>query len=111
MSPQPSDQTDKPPDLFDLLPPPALLSTRQEAQAAAALRAKERYGQVLALLRDRGPLTCFEIAGALGCQLNAISGRLTELKDQGEIESTGERRKNPATGRSSEVLRLRSGSL
>jgi hypothetical protein len=52
-------------------------------------------------------MACWEIANALGCQLNAISGRISELKDQHAIEPTGERRPNPRTGRSGEVMRIK----
>jgi len=85
------------PDLFARLPTPAVLSTQQEAQAAAEAHANERYAQVLSLLRERGPMACWEIADALGCQLNAISGRMSELKDQHAIEPTSQRRPNPRT--------------
>ncbi len=104
-----SDFAQKPrePDLFDILPPPAA-STRDQGLAAAAKAQRERYRQIHQLLADRGPLAGWQIAQALGCQLHQISGRLTEMRERKLIEKSGERRKNPRTDTSGEVVRLTS---
>jgi hypothetical protein len=94
-----------PPDLFSILPPIAP-TVREESQAAAARSSAERYRQISHLLSERGPLAGWQIAEALGCQLHQISGRLTEMRTNGQIENTGERRKNPRTNTTGEVVRL-----
>jgi len=53
---------------------------------------------VLALYRSR-PFTGYtvhEVADKLGVPVNAVSGRLSELKRSGHIEPNGERRGNAA---------------
>lgn len=92
--------------LFDQLPPPRR-STSTEAGQAAAMSSRDRYRRILDLLRDRGPMTLFELAAAMAIEPHRISGRITELKRDLLIERTGERRQNPKTGCSAEVLRLR----
>jgi len=96
----------KSPDLFDLLPPPAARSTQQEGLVAGRRSSAERYRQIADLLKERGPLAGWQIAGALGCQLHQVSGRLTEMREMKLIEKTGERNKNPRSGVSGEVVRL-----
>lgn len=96
--------------LWDYLPPMAEKSTQHEGLEAANASRSERYKQVLELLRSRGPLAGWEIAEALKCQFNQVSGRLTELVRDKIIEDTGERRKNPRTGVSGRVLRWAGGS-
>lgn len=91
--------------LFDLLPQPQR-STTDQAAAAAARSTPQRYRRILELLRDRGPMTLFEVAAAMQIEPHRISGRITELKRDGLIQRTGDRRQNPATGCSAEVLRL-----
>jgi hypothetical protein len=100
-------QQSREPNLFDVLPKPAP-SARAEGLAAAGKTQRERYRQIRQLLTDRGPLAGWQIAQALGCQLHQISGRLTEMREQKLIEKTGERRKNPRTNTSGEVVRLMS---
>lgn len=51
-------------------------------------------------------MTLFEVAAAMQIEPHRISGRITELKRDGLIQRTGDRRQNPATGCSAEVLRL-----
>jgi hypothetical protein len=93
-------------DLVDVLPPAATVSTRAEGLAAASKSYQQRYRQICQLLTDRGPLAGWQIAESLGCQLHQISGRLTEMRTQGQIQKTGERRMNPRTKTSGEVVRL-----
>jgi len=94
------------PDLFDILPPPAPVTTQQAGLIAGSKTANERYQQIVDLLRARGPLAGWQIAEALGCQINQISGRLTELVKDQVLEDSGERRVNPRTKVSGRVLRL-----
>lgn len=96
----------RPPDLFNILAEPDRNSTRTQGQIAADRTRNDRFAQILDLLRERGPLANWQIAEALQCQPHQTSGRLAELRDQGKIENTGERRKNPRTNVSGEVVRL-----
>ncbi len=100
-------QAKRPPDLFDLLPPPVPLSSQQLGHIAATRSAAGRYQRIIELLTERGPLAGWQIAEAIGCQLHQVSGRLTEMRDQQLIENTGERRKNPRTGVGGEIVRIR----
>jgi len=52
-----------------------------------------RQEQVLASVRIKGSdgRTCKEIAERHGCGMNAVSGRLTELKRMGKIKQSGRR--------------------
>jgi predicted ArsR family transcriptional regulator len=68
----------------------------------------ERERKVRQVLLERGPSTLFEIAAALGVPDHTISGRITRLADYHEaIEDTGERRRNPHSGRPCIVWRLK----
>jgi len=98
-------------DLFTLLPSPAVISTRTEGHIAAEQSKAERYRQITDLLTERGPLANWQIADALRCQPHQTSGRLTELRAENVIENTGERRRNPRTNVSGEVVRLKSTGL
>jgi len=70
------------------------------------LSARER--KVRQVLLDHGPQTLFEIAARLGVPDHTISGRITRLHDYHKaIEDTGERRKNPRSGRPAIVWRLK----
>mgnify|MGYP000879158816 CR=1 FL=1 len=68
------------------------------ANSTAALEAiyknlNLKQAQVLATIKVRGSMgrTCREIAERHNCGMNAISGRLTELKAMGKIKATGRR--------------------
>ena len=52
-----------------------------------------KQSQVLATIKARGSMgrTCREIAERHNCGMNAISGRLTELKAMGKIKVVGRR--------------------
>lgn len=82
-------------------------STSWLAGEIAAAHAKERYRQIIDHLATHGPSTLFEVAAAIEVGQNQISGRFTELKFEGLIEETGQRRKNPTTGATANVYRLR----
>ncbi len=96
--------------LFEQLGEPRPRSTRDEAHIAAMRDAERRREQILTLLRERGPMTCFELAQVIGVQDHSVSGRLTELKTDALIEPTGERRVNPRSGRKVDVYRIARGA-
>lgn len=52
---------------------------------------RESHRQILAFISFMGKATSKAIARELGKPLNAVSGRVSELKALGEIEETGER--------------------
>lgn len=101
----PLQQAEMPP-LWKLAPHPQKSTSLLAADQAAATTAK-RYEQITELLREKGPQTLFEICAHLGKQKNQLSGRLTELRRDGVIEFTGERRTDPQTQASAEVYRLK----
>jgi hypothetical protein len=59
---------------------------------------------VLDAVKAAGPagITCKELAARLGLGANHISGRFTELKTQGAIEPTGEKREGSMAMRAGE---------
>ncbi len=57
---------------------------------------------VLTCIRQCGNATLFELVKLLGWPVNRISGRITELKDSGDIVDTG---KNPESQKSGIVWR------
>ncbi len=61
---------------------------------------QQTHEQILAIFRRKGNQTSKDIAQMLNKPLNAISGRLSELKLLGKIRGTGERRDG------SEILEL-----
>lgn len=66
-------------------------------------KCKKREAQKITIIKMIGSnpktgLTLPEIALRLNCQLNACSGRLTELLKAGLIYRTPDKRKNPSTG-------------
>ncbi|MGE5609792.1 MAG: hypothetical protein ACM359_11095, partial [Bacillota bacterium] len=81
-------------------------NTSRLAGEVAARGVGRRHQQILQLLRDRGPLALWEIAAALSVFDHQVSGRLTELKQQGLIQPLGQRRTNPATGCPAEVYEI-----
>ena len=81
-------------------------STSRLAGETAALASRGRRAKILELLRHHGPLALFELAALMQVHDHQISGRITDLKRDGEIEPTGERRKKPETGCEAEVYRL-----
>ncbi len=72
--------------------------TRRESYNAVLPTVKQRRGLVLALLRERGPMTAQEVADELhrrgvtpSAERNFAAPRLTELKDAGQVEATGKK--------------------
>lgn len=64
-------------------------------EAAAKLRNRKVYEDVLAALRER-PSTDFEIAARLGGQQTSLGKRRGELRDAGLVEDSGKRRQSPS---------------
>jgi hypothetical protein len=52
--------------------------------------------EVVAMLRNTGPATAFEVADFFGQDLDAIKLRLTRLQEAGEIRCCGRRRSSTA---------------
>ena len=72
--------------------------TRRESYNAVLPTVKQRQSLILAILKERGPMTAQEVA----CELhrrghtptnerNFAAPRITELKETGAIEATGKR--------------------
>lgn len=59
----------------------------------------------LATFERLGPATTLECVKSSGVGENSIRPRVSELRDMGLVEPTGERQKNPS-GKSAAVLRL-----
>lgn len=78
-----------------------------EAHARARGGKREVWGEIVAMLLQRGPMTGKEIAAALGRELHCVSGRFSELLNARPplIERTGERRDGSA------VLRIKGQTL
>lgn len=74
-----------------------LRSGSAAAGEVAARISGKRKQRILQLLQERGPLTLWELAEAMSVQVNQISGRLSELKFDGLITTTG-LRKHPVSG-------------
>lgn len=100
--------TNSAPSLFDPLPPIAKSTSTLAAEAAVRTTSKRRR-QILDTIREAGPLSLFELADRLGVHAHQISGRITDLKRDGLIQATGERRINRATGCQADVYRLSGG--
>lgn len=94
--------------LADAVPPYAPGSDTSQAAALSMVRDAPRLrAAVLAVLeRHPGGLTSDEIAGELGESVLSIRPRVTELKQAGQLEDTGERRAN-RSGRTAAVVRLK----
>lgn len=75
--------------------------------AAAKIRSRKVYEDVLAVLRE-GPATDFEIAACLGGQQTSLGKRRGELRDAGLVQDSGERRASPS-GSPAIVWKLREG--
>ena len=87
---------------------PGSKGTDGTSQAAAAAMARpaqrllQRALETLARLREA---TALEVVEAAQVPREALQPRLSELRRLGQIEATGERRRNPS-GKSAAVLRL-----
>jgi hypothetical protein len=93
------------PDLF--ASPPAYRAgtaagaarTSETSQAAAASLQPTlgaRQAAVLRVIRDGRGATCAEVAEHLTLPMHSISGRIVELRKQGRIHDTGQRRAGPS---------------
>ena len=96
-------QPDRAPARSDDAP---LFSTRDAAGHVAARSAGKRKAAIRQLLRDRGPMTCFELAAAMGVADSQISGRITDMLKEREIERTGQTKNKPSTGCPCDIYRL-----
>ncbi len=110
------DSTDKnlatghqPGSLFDVLPKPERNSTQTEGEIAACLTRDKRFRQIKELLQEHKELALWELANFIGVHPHQISGRISELLKKGEIEKTGDRRRNPETRANGNVYRLALG--
>lgn len=84
-------------DLLTWKGPGARRSDPDTSQLAAAkLRSRKVYEDVLRILRDHGAATDFEIAARLGGQQTSIGKRRGELRDAGLVEDSGQRRPSPS---------------
>jgi hypothetical protein len=69
-------------------------STAAAASVQPSLGA--RQAAVLRVIRDGRGATCAEVGLALRLPPNCVSGRITELRLQGRIHDTGQRRAGPS---------------
>lgn len=72
--------------------------------AAKSAKLNDTHRKIYAALRDE-PMTADEVAKECGLVLNTARARLTDLKNAGHIEPTGEKRTTDA-GRPAEVMRV-----
>ncbi|MCA6298344.1 MAG: hypothetical protein IM624_03995 [Phenylobacterium sp.] len=79
--------------------------TSQAAAVAMARPAQRLRRLALATMARIGPATALEVCEAAQVPREALQPRLSELRRLGQIEATGERRRNPS-GKSAAVLRL-----
>jgi len=80
-------------------------TTSKEAAKAISGRAEHLRDRALAHIANR-PSTADEVAEAIGETVLAVRPRITELKQLGKIERTGERRAN-ASGQKAHVYRVK----
>ena len=86
---------------------PGFKASGTSQEAAEAIRPScERLRTIIkTALNLRGPMTADECAEHLGYSILSVRPRFTELNKTGQIEKTGERRRN-ASGMSASVWRL-----
>jgi predicted ArsR family transcriptional regulator len=90
---------------YPFAPAPGVTDTSREAAEAIAETAPALEELVLKILQ-REPHTADECAALLGESVLAIRPRLSTLRKRGEIEDTGERRKN-RSGRNAAVWKAK----
>jgi predicted ArsR family transcriptional regulator len=78
---------------YPFAPASGVTDTSREAAAAIAETAEILRAKALEIFK-RGAYTPDEVAGMLGVSVLAMRPRCTELREQGLIVRTGERRKN-----------------
>ena len=80
--------------------------TIQDTQRAAWTDLQDKLGdrqrRVLKAIQA-APRTLAEIASALNVPINCVSGRVRELCQAGAVEDSGQRRKNPDSGKANIV--------
>ena len=94
--------TDRYPDHPGSKGPDGTSQAAAAAMARPAQRLRRRALETLARLREA---TALEVVEAAQVPREALQPRLSELRRLGQIEATGERRRNPS-GKSAAVLRL-----
>lgn len=75
-------------------------------EAAESINPHELWVRVLRCLRDHGPLTADECADLMCKSVLSVRPRFSELHALGQIEDSGERRKN-ASGKHATVWRVK----
>lgn len=124
-TPQTQPQLDQPPPLWaaagvaadeparpsDVRTRPVHLTRTSSTSALAGEQATKRSGtwrrRILEAMRGHPQgLALFELAALFGVPDHILSGRVTDLRRDGHIETTGQRRRKPATGCLAEVYRL-----
>lgn len=84
----------------------ATYSTSADAADAMAPTRKRLHLIALHTLHAMGAAAPFEAVAVAGVKGSALQPRFSELIATGLVEPTGERRRNPDTGKSAAVLRL-----
>ena len=84
----------------------ATFATSEEAANAIAPRRLRLALIAMHTIDGLGKATPFEAVAASGVKASALQPRFSELIAEGLIEPTGERRRNPETGKSAAVLTL-----
>jgi hypothetical protein len=79
--------------------------TSQAAAVAMARHARPLQWRALETIDRIGPATALEVCEASKVAREAMHPRLSELRALGQVEPTGERRRNPS-GKTAAILRL-----
>lgn len=82
-------------------------STSVEAAMHMEASAAALEGRIMAWLRAGNEATSREIGRALGLEWAQITPRTATLHAKGLVEWTGEKRRDPVTGRSGNVIRAK----
>ncbi len=85
---------------------PATYAASADAADAMATSRKRLHFIALRTLYAMGAAAPFEAVAVSGVKGSALQPRFSELIADGLVEPTGERRRNPDTGKSAAVLRL-----
>jgi len=84
------------PDLLEPRYPdvPGYRRTETSREAARKIDANEMQRRILVILRQAGPLTPDEISNCLFADKHSVRSRCSELKAQGKLRATGQKRRN-----------------
>jgi predicted transcriptional regulator len=74
------------------------METQVQAFESLQETIEQKREKVLSAIRANGGATLFQLVGILNWPVNRISGRVTELKNQGKIYDSGRRLQNPSSG-------------